>query len=306
MRSEGDFAEECDSGAASEARLGSKRKGRPVSDNLPKATKKGRTFCVGESSQLKNRSVPEQIKILKDRVDRRIKNYKMADMLSGFCLMWNMLNTTVFKVYKPITDSLQQMKKWPPRSELENIKKKIKEIEEDYKAADLSKMKVKNKMKQASGLANMEPQDVSVEILREKLSSSFPWLFWEENATNYGPIADQDEGSLPMREQLRYYLENVLLLRDDSLVNESNFLGLKEAIENTTGAGWNMPAYLEPIASRIKQERGKDTELKFLYIQVLVCAAIKEMEELLLRSLKMLRCSSGLLRSSKLRMMVFK
>lgn len=48
-------------------------------------------------------------------------------------------------------------KQWPVRTELKNIKKNIKGIEDDHKAASSSKMKRKGKMKkQAAGLANKE------------------------------------------------------------------------------------------------------------------------------------------------------
>ena len=49
--------------------------------------------------------------------------HKLADSLSGFYLMWSVVKNKVLKVYQPITDSLNDIKRqWPTGSGLEKHK----------------------------------------------------------------------------------------------------------------------------------------------------------------------------------------
>ncbi|XP_022748154.1 uncharacterized protein LOC111297804 [Durio zibethinus] len=128
---------------------------------------------------------------------------------------------------------------------------------------------------------------VSVETLGEKLSSACPWLDLGEIATN-GPTANQDQGSVQTREQLHYTdkdfddLKNKVFAKDNNKVDVLEFPGLKEAIENARG---NVPDYLQPIASKIERDRGTPTGFELFNIQLLVCAAINEMEDLAVEKL---------------------
>ncbi|XVE61492.1 hypothetical protein DITRI_Ditri06bG0044700 [Diplodiscus trichospermus] len=293
-----------------------------------KSTKK-RPFIAGESSAsqqpepkrkeksvkelLEETSVPHVVKILRDRVDRRIKNDQKADMESCICLLKFVMTHKMFDLWQPILNSLNQIKmEWPPRSDLKNIKESLKEIEDAGKASGDTKQRliqigdheIKRLDKQRREIfssptflpcvfldsilaKNLEQifisEGVSVEILREKLSSAFPWLFLKEIATDE-PTAGQDQESLQTHGQLEYAvkqlkdLENEIFAKDNNKVDVSDFQGLEDAIRKTIGV--NIPVYLEPIANKIKEARGKATDFAHINIQVLVSAAIHEMEQL--------------------------
>ncbi|KAA3471971.1 ribosome biogenesis protein RLP24-like [Gossypium australe] len=72
-------------------------------------------------------------------------------------------------------------------------------------------------------------------------------------------------------------LENQLYDKGTDKVECKDFPGLEQALKNT--AWGKIPEYLESIAIQIKKDRGKTTDVFHIAIQVLVCAAIKEMKD---------------------------
>ncbi|XWS43422.1 hypothetical protein CRYUN_Cryun16bG0102300 [Craigia yunnanensis] len=93
------------------------------------------------------------------------------------------------------------------------MKQRLVEVEEKIKSTDEQRREDSAEVENL--LKIFMTEGVSVETLREKLSSKFPWLFSEESATN-GPTADQDQGSLQTRKQLQY--------TDNDLENSPNEL----------------------------------------------------------------------------------
>ncbi|KAH1084447.1 hypothetical protein J1N35_024208 [Gossypium stocksii] len=72
-------------------------------------------------------------------------------------------------------------------------------------------------------------------------------------------------------------LENQLYEKGNDKVECKDFPGLEQALKNT--AWGEIPEYLESIAIQIEKDRGKTTDVFHIAIQVLVCAAIKEMKD---------------------------
>ncbi|KAH1084448.1 hypothetical protein J1N35_024209 [Gossypium stocksii] len=72
-------------------------------------------------------------------------------------------------------------------------------------------------------------------------------------------------------------LENQLYEEGNDKVECKDFPGLEQALKNT--AWGEIPEYLESIAIQIEKDRGKTTDVFHIAIQVLVCAAIKEMKD---------------------------
>ncbi|XWS59499.1 hypothetical protein CRYUN_Cryun08bG0127400 [Craigia yunnanensis] len=283
-----------------------------------KAKGKSTTLYIGESSDsqqpepnrkeeslkklIEKNNVDKVIKALRDRLRRQEINDERAEMFSTICLMRELMAIKAVHYFAPVVDSLKEInKQWPMRSDLEDIQKMIQGIADEVKAAGIEKEKVTDEMKprllevgeaiersdeqrrqNSTEVENLVPlflnEDVSMETQREKFSSAFPWIRWEKIATN-GPTADQDQGSL----QQYTVLENKLFAKKNNKVAVSEFQGLEEALEKTTG--WSIPDYLEPIASKIKKAPGKDTEFGDIFIQVLSCAAIQEMEDMPLEKL---------------------
>ncbi|KAH1084443.1 hypothetical protein J1N35_024204 [Gossypium stocksii] len=111
-----------------------------------------------------------------------------------------------------------------------------------------------------------------------------------------GVAATDDGGSLPTREELPSSfndLKNQLYGEDNNKVSVKDFHGLQQALDNTITWG-KPPDYLELIAIRIEKARGKATEVSHIGFQVLVCAAIKEMEDFPIEDLEWGQLSIGL------------
>lgn len=93
--------------------------------------------------------------------------------------------------------------------------------------------------------------------------------------------ATYDRESLPTPEELPSSfndLKNQLYGKDNNKVDVKVFHGLQQALDNTVAWG-KPPDYLELSAIRIEKARGKATKVSHIDIQVLVCAAIREMED---------------------------
>lgn len=112
-----------------------------------------------------------------------------------------------------------------------------------------------------------------------QLSSSIPPFLLRQIATN-GPSSDHVQGSFQTREHddMPYTLKECvekLFAKDNNKVELPHF---QKEMENQKD--------LEPIVGRIKQERGMDIEYEFFNIQLLVCAAFKQMEDVQVKELK--------------------
>ncbi|XP_022767094.1 uncharacterized protein LOC111311722 [Durio zibethinus] len=274
------------------------------------------TFHVGEPSEvsqtpkpkgkgvpveelLKKHSALKVLKILGDRVNRQIKIDERADLYSCVSLMKYVMENEVVDLYQPIFDSLNRIKKiWPPRTDLENIKKKIKEEEDKERKkkngarrAGAATMEVTDEMKQTlkeiekmiersiekrredtTKVENLEKilttEGVSVDTLREELSSAFPWLFWEKTAANEPTV---DQGSWRTREKK-------LFAKDKNKVDVSNFQGLEDEI--TTAELNDLPRYLKLVARKLEDHRGEATDFADANILALLFDNLKEMESL--------------------------
>lgn len=119
----------------------------------------------------------------------------------------------------------------------------------------------------------------SIFVVLLQLSSTWPWLI--------SVVQDQDHGSLFTCEELQYStfneLENQLCDKDNNKVDVTDFHGLEQALNNSDCC--KTPAYLKPIGTRIENVRGKATDFCHIGIQILVCAAIQEMEEVSIKEL---------------------
>ncbi|KAL1075836.1 hypothetical protein V6Z11_D11G391900 [Gossypium hirsutum] len=229
-----------------------------------------RTFFIDESSTLQQpepkrkelisgKTIKEGAKVLVDRIDRRLtktygKVYKMMAMKAS-------------QLYPQVFGSLEQIEtQWPVLSGLQKVKQNIKEILENHKGRILSEAEAKQKLLQ-------------VEKELEQL----------DQLELYSACSQMKEvgGSLPTREEIQSKfseLEKEIYAKDNNKVDVEDFLGLQQALDNITGWG-RLPNYLEPIAIRIEEARGKATEISQIGSQLLVCAAINETENLLVKDL---------------------
>ncbi|TYI87188.1 hypothetical protein E1A91_D04G118300v1 [Gossypium mustelinum] len=171
--------------------------------------RKGKEDTVKEL--IKKKSVPQVLKNLRDRVNRRIKNDQFAGMKSYIWLLGFVIQYQISFLYQPIGQTLNQiLSKWPARSDLDNIKMDIKAMEDDERLkakqstnADEMKMEAlpglekieKDSAKTAKLAETFLTKDISLETLENEFSKDFPWLFGESSATNETAV-DQFQGSL--------------------------------------------------------------------------------------------------------------
>ncbi|KAB2060050.1 hypothetical protein ES319_A11G351200v1 [Gossypium barbadense] len=268
-----------------QANLGTKRDLELVPCNLSVAegriTKKQcrGTFFTDESSTLQQpkpkrkelisgKTVKEGAKVLVDRIDRRLnktygKVYKMVAMKAS-------------QLCPQVFGSLEQIEtRWPVLSDLQKVKQNIKEILENHKGRLLPEAEAKQKLLQVE--KELEQLDQVEEFNGETVEEI------------YSACSRMKEisGSLPTREEFQSKfseLEKEIYAKDNNKVDVEDFPGLQQALDNITGWG-KLPNYLEPIAIRIEAARGKATEISQIGSQLLVCAAIKEMENLLVKDL---------------------
>ncbi|XP_017614493.1 uncharacterized protein LOC108459599 isoform X3 [Gossypium arboreum] len=171
---------------------------------------------------IKKKSVPQVLKILRDRVNRRIKNDQFAGMKSYIWLLGFVIRYQISFLYRPMGQTLKQiLSKWPARSDLDNVKMDIKVMEDkerlkakQYKNADEMKMealpglekieedikkldeeRVKDSAITAKLAETFVAKDISLKTLENDFSKAFPWLFGESSATNEAAV-DQFQGSL--------------------------------------------------------------------------------------------------------------
>ncbi|KAK8633106.1 hypothetical protein V6N13_013960 [Hibiscus sabdariffa] len=125
-------------------------------------------------------------------------------------------------------------------------------------------------------LQSAKSLDFIVKSLRQELSSVCPWLITgdQEPAQDYRSLGTRQTLQCDFR-----ILENQLFNKDNNKVDVQDFDGLEQALNNTNSMK-STPDYLEPFAARIEKARGEATDFSHKLIQVLVCAAIHEMEKL--------------------------
>ncbi|TYI32847.1 hypothetical protein ES332_A04G091000v1 [Gossypium tomentosum] len=161
---------------------------------------------------IKKKSVPQVLKILRDRVNRRIKNDQFAGMKSYIWLLGFVIRYQISFLYRPIGQTLKQiLSKWPARSDLDNVKMDIKVMEDkerlkakQYKNADEMKMEALPGLEKIEeDIKKLDEERVKDSAITAKLaetfvakfSKAFPWLFGESSATNEAAV-DQFQGSL--------------------------------------------------------------------------------------------------------------
>ncbi|XVF55717.1 hypothetical protein PTKIN_Ptkin06aG0059400 [Pterospermum kingtungense] len=227
-------------------RANMKRPWLSVLDDLSKGTKERRRTYIGES-------------LSSQQLERKRKEEDLQEPLRN--PLRRSFISRIKKVKAKDPESLQ-------RSDLQNIIEKIKELEHEAKAAGIEKMKATDEMKPRLLEIGKEIEKFNEQWQKDSMEvMNFEEIFMIEHRDSKR-YALKEEGSLESQEHVKYCLEK-LFSKDNKKVEVSNF---QKEIEN--------PGNLEPIASRIKQERGKDTEFELLNIQDLVCAAIKQMEDL--------------------------
>ncbi|KAB2034910.1 hypothetical protein ES319_D04G115500v1 [Gossypium barbadense] len=253
---------------------------------------------------IKKKSVPQVLKNLRDRVNRRIKNDQFAGMKSYIWLLGFVIQYQISFLYQPIGQTLNQiLSKWPARSDLDNIKMDIKAMEDDERLkakqstnADEMKMealpglekiekdikkldeeRVKDSEKTAKLAETFLTKGISLETLEEEFSKAFPWLFGEASATNKAAV-DQFQVSLQSGkgsgDKDMEDLEKELFNKDNCNVGFSNFPGLKDAKDSAEG---NIPDYLKSIANKIEDKHGKPTDDAYQNTLLFDSAAVKEM-----------------------------
>nr|XP_012466386.1 unnamed protein product [Gossypium raimondii] len=190
--------------------------------------------------------------------------------------VYKMMAMKASQLCPQVFGSLEQIEtQWPVLSDLQKVKQNIKEILENHKGRLLSEAEAKQK------LLHVEKELEQFDQLEEFNGETIEKL--------YSACSQMKEvgGSLPTREEIQSKfseLEKEIYAKDNNKVDVEDFLGLQQALDNITGWG-RLPNYLEPIAIRIEEARGKATEISQIGSQLLVCAAIKEMENLLVKDL---------------------
>ncbi|XP_012435115.1 uncharacterized protein LOC105761753 [Gossypium raimondii] len=241
------------------------------------------------------KAVQNRLKNINHQIDRRRKAYKMSDLEF---LTW--VNPKSFPVPSKIPASFKQIKKgWPMRPDLQSILQKIQDIKAKFKdhfkdhlltevtvteeldtvEAKLNELGQKRSEEQTRDpdavFSNNKDTNMGTGTLIKEFCSAYPWLF------SLDQHPDQDHGSLSTLEGIQSLLksfENQLYDENNNKVSVEDFEGLEEALKKPKSSGL-LPDYLRPIANQIEQARGKATGIAHTYVQVFVCAAIKEMQD---------------------------
>lgn len=295
-----------------------KRGRRPVSGNSREAKGIG---ILGESSsafQLESADGKEGLKpkILIDRVDRQINKAKKILNETFLFVIRGLGAMEDMELLKSFVSKLRQIEEqWPLLTNLRLIREQINQVKQDSTStaeADPGVMnarllKIENQIVTTVELLQnfsdktdslqdkveslqdtfLNQQNFSFETLKEELFSIFTEPIWEDIFTTTG----QSQAIPQACEQLLVtdhvkdleYLESEVLGKDNNTVDVTDFQGLEEAVKKN----WpNIPEYLEPIARRVKEARG-DEVIRFAdkNIQILVCAAIYEMENMTVEEL---------------------
>ncbi|KAG4177629.1 hypothetical protein ERO13_A11G319700v2 [Gossypium hirsutum] len=163
-------------------------------------------FYIGESSNPQQQrgteskeedlSKLEMVKAFKDRINSQIKMDDMAYMESVILIFHQMIEMKASPLLPKVLGSHKQIKsQCPVRSDLDDIKRKVLEIELKFKDTDLTdeakqrlleleeefKRLDQKWMKDMTKAGNLDAiftnnMDFSVETLRKELSSACPWI----------------------------------------------------------------------------------------------------------------------------------
>ncbi|TYJ12582.1 hypothetical protein E1A91_A11G361500v1 [Gossypium mustelinum] len=248
------------------------RKKQNLSQHQPKSNSKKLSL----EELIEKKSVSEIRKIFEDRINRLIKNDMKIDMVSVLG------------------------EQWPVRPDLQGIKEKFRAIAKANLAMEEAKKRLlaagrefetlENQRKTPSTTAGNSDlhMDNIKETLKKQLSSGpitvdedFDQDFDLENCFDFQSLPDFDfDKSFRPPDNIRSAftdLEKQLYEKGNNQVGVEHFPGLAEELQNTC---WGKtPSSFKSIAARIEKDRGKVTEVGHIAAQVLVCAAVKEMEE---------------------------
>ncbi|XP_052484565.1 uncharacterized protein LOC105794986 isoform X2 [Gossypium raimondii] len=268
------------------------------------------------------KSVEKIVKVLKDRIDRKMKNDKMADMESVILVVQTMMAKNASHLLPEVLGTLKQIKtQWPVRSDIQTEKQNLQLIKSNYKNGVLTEGNAKNELlavgEKIEGLDEQRLKDLTnINNLNGIFSgsmffSAFPWLRKSTEINSHVIPVDQDHRNLPTREKLpsNFSTETNGLASpvdqgNGSFVSQeelrSNFCELASQLYDENNievgisdydglelalkdTGWGRPPdYLEPIATQIENARGEATADVHKVSLLLVCAAVKEMVELTL------------------------
>ncbi|KAH1084435.1 hypothetical protein J1N35_024196 [Gossypium stocksii] len=236
--------------------------------------------------------VQNRLKNFHHQIDRRRKTDKMRDLEF---LTW--VKQKCFAVPLKIPAFFMQIKtQWPMRPDLQSIRQKIEDIKAKFKdhlltedtvneeldtveekLNELDQKRLEEQKRDPDAVfSNTKDTNMGTETLIKEFCSAYPWL------CPLDQHPDQDHGSLSTLEGIQSLLkslENQLYDENNNKVSVKDFEGLEEALKKTNGLDL-LPDYLRPIANQIEEARGEATGIAHGYVQVLVCAAIKEMQDL--------------------------
>ncbi|TYH47334.1 hypothetical protein ES332_D11G404200v1 [Gossypium tomentosum] len=248
---------------------GSKKRSREIDDSVEakgKAPKKWTSGKEASTSQQQPKpksekncgeAVQNRLKNINHQIDRRRKTDKMRDLE---VLTWIQDIKAKLKDHLLTEDTVNE--------ELDTVEAKLKELyqkrsEEQTRDPD-------------AVFSNTKDTNMGTGTLIKEFCSAYPWLF------SLDQHPDQDHGSLSTLEGIQSLLkslENQLYDENNNNVSVKDFEGLEEALKKTNALEL-LPDYLRPIANQIEEARGKATGIAHRSVQVLVCAAIKEMQDL--------------------------
>ncbi|TYH47333.1 hypothetical protein ES332_D11G404200v1 [Gossypium tomentosum] len=236
---------------------GSKKRSREIDDSVEakgKAPKKWTSGKEASTSQQQPKpksekncgeAVQNRLKNINHQIDRRRKTDKMRDLE---VLTWIQDIKAKLKDHLLTEDTVNE--------ELDTVEAKLKELYQKR--------------------SEEQTRDPDAVFSNTKFCSAYPWLF------SLDQHPDQDHGSLSTLEGIQSLLkslENQLYDENNNNVSVKDFEGLEEALKKTNALEL-LPDYLRPIANQIEEARGKATGIAHRSVQVLVCAAIKEMQDL--------------------------
>ncbi|TYH85029.1 hypothetical protein ES332_D02G237900v1 [Gossypium tomentosum] len=156
-----------------------------------------------------------------------MKNGKMADMESVILVVQTMMANNASHLLPEVLGTLKQIKtQWPVRSDIQTEKQKLQLIKSSYKNGVLTEGNAKNELlavgEKIEGLDEQRLKDLtntgnlnaifsgsmefSVETLKTKFSSEFPWLGESTEINSHVIPVDQDHRNLPTRETLLSFL----------------------------------------------------------------------------------------------------
>ncbi|XP_012435124.1 uncharacterized protein LOC105761755 [Gossypium raimondii] len=229
---------------------------------------------------IKGKTVQEIVKILIDRINRLIKKDMETDMESVLGQQW------------PVRQDLLGVKE--KFRAIANANLDIEEAKERLLVAGREFETLENQRKKPSTTAeNSDPHmDNIKETLKKQLSSgpiTVDQDFDLDNLLDFESLPNIDfDTSFRPPDNLRFAFidcETQLYEKGNNHVGVEHFPGLAEELQKTD---WGKtPSSFESIATRIEKDRGKVTELGHNTAQVLVCAAVKEMEAFSVEKLDM-------------------